>query len=63
MDEGARPDALMSIVKEFALVAPLRISCIDAMENLESLKVHNAMDNLMAALKARIQIEEQLRKQ
>jgi len=62
LDKGSnRRDILVrldSILMEFSTIVPTKIRCLEPEKNLESLKVHNAVNNLIAAMRARIQIAE-----
>jgi len=60
LDRGSNLAVLKSIVDEFSIVVPTKIRCLEPEKNLESLKVHNAVNNLVAAMKGRIQVAERV---
>jgi len=60
LDRGSSPAVLKSIVEEFSIVVQTKIHCLKPEENLESLKVHNAVKNLVAAMRGRIQVAERV---
>jgi len=60
LDRGSSPAVLKSIVEEFSIVVQTKIHCLKPEENLQSLKVHNAVKNLVAAMRGRIQVAERV---
>jgi len=54
---GASPADIASVLSEFQLVVGTKLSCIDSTENLQSQIVTNSVNNLLAAMNARLELE------
>lgn len=54
LNEGQTKEVLLTVVEELNILLPTKLSCIDEENNVESLEVHNAIKNYIAALKGRL---------
>jgi len=58
LKRGSSPSEISSIITEFELIANSKLSCFKPEENVESMKALNALKNLVAAMRARVKVED-----
>jgi len=57
LHRGASVSAVQSVLTEFENIVATKLSCIDSSENVQSQIVANAVANLLAAMNARLELE------
>ena len=57
LNEGYTKRDLKSIVKEFSILLPSKLRCIDEYKNLESMKVQNSFQQFVSAMTSRLQYD------
>ena len=57
LNEGYTQKDLKSIVKEFSIILPAKMRCIDEYKNLESMKVQNSFKEFVSAMTSRLQYD------
>ena len=58
LHRGASASEVSSIVTEFENIVSTKLFCLSGDENIESLKALNGIQNLIAAMRARISVDE-----
>ena len=57
LNEGYTARDLKSIVKEFSIILPVKLRCLDEYKNLESMKVQNSFKEFVSAMTSRLQYD------
>ena len=57
LNEGYTARDLKSIIKEFSIILPVKLRCLDKYKNLESMKVQNSFKEFVSAMTSRLQYD------